>query len=261
MSFRQLRGPRHRRRKQTPHTPTTTPSPVCTLLFSILAGNTLIFLYEQTESIYYALFAEVSEAKALLEQTTLVCQGRPYYGDVLRSIDLYVKEDLKRLDLPPAVLLSNKPSNDPLETLLYTTSVGVPGVVYESVKSLRAARGYRLGATQRKLPEMHFYLLYFLAFLELVSFPILGAGTSSIFGDTILNEEAVMQGLMTGGVTMTLLVTRELLAPMGGAYNVDTVLAQMVKGLEAELEGRMSGGTFSSAMVPPPAPDLDYGGD
>merc|ERR1712072_788269 len=117
-----------------------------------------------------------------------------------------------------------KPSNDPLETLLYTTSVGVPGVVYETVKSLRAARGYRLGATQRKLPEMHFYLLYFLAFLELVSFPVLGAGTSTIFGDTILYEEALMQGLMTGGVTMTLLVTRELLAPMGGAYNVDSVL-------------------------------------
>ena len=29
------------------------------LLFSILAGNSFIFLYTQTEAIYYALFAEV----------------------------------------------------------------------------------------------------------------------------------------------------------------------------------------------------------
>ena len=76
---------------------------------------------------------QVSEAKSLLEQTTLVCQGRPFYQDVLRNINLYVTQDLRRLDLPPAVLLSNKPSNDPLETILYMTSVGVPSVVYETV--------------------------------------------------------------------------------------------------------------------------------
>ena len=63
----------------------------------------------------------------------MVCQGRPFYQDVLRNINIYVQQDLKRLDLPPAVLLSNKPSNDPLETILYMTSVGVPSVVYETV--------------------------------------------------------------------------------------------------------------------------------
>ena len=57
------------------------------------------------------------------------------------------------------------------------------------VKSLRSARGYRLGATQRKLPEIHFYLLYFLGFVELLGFPILGAGTSSLFTNSILTGE------------------------------------------------------------------------
>lgn len=42
-------------------------------------------------------------------------------------------QDLRRLDLPPAVLLSSKPSSDPLESILYATSVGVPSVVYETV--------------------------------------------------------------------------------------------------------------------------------
>ena len=57
---------------------------------------------------------------------------------MLRNINLYVQQDLKRLDLPPAVLLSNKPSNDPLETILYMTSVGVPSVVYETVRAMSA---------------------------------------------------------------------------------------------------------------------------
>ena len=165
------------------------------LLFSILAGNAYSALYEQQEAIYFALFQEVSEAKSLLEQTTLVCQGRPFYQAALHYIRLYVKRDLRQLDVPPAralrerergarrasgparrpremasdleregrgrdsaeeatarlptrslflpqaELLSSKPMDDPLESIMYITSVGVPSVVYETVKNLRQARG------------------------------------------------------------------------------------------------------------------------
>mmetsp|Transcript_16987 Transcript_16987/g.51390 ORF Transcript_16987/g.51390 Transcript_16987/m.51390 type:complete len:334 (+) Transcript_16987:14-1015(+) len=148
------------------------------LLFSILAGNAYSALYEQQEAIYFALFQEVSEAKSLLEQTTLVCQGRPFYQAALHYIRLYVKRDLRQLDVPPAELLSSKPMDDPLESIMYITSVGVPSVVYETVKNLRQARGYRLGAMQRKFPALGIYLLYLLAFVELLAFPLLGAGSA-----------------------------------------------------------------------------------
>lgn len=46
------------------------------VLFSILAGNSYTSLYSQNEAIFCALFAEVSEAKALMEQIALVCSGR-----------------------------------------------------------------------------------------------------------------------------------------------------------------------------------------
>ena len=35
---------------------------------------------------------------------------------------------------------------------MYMTSVGVPSIVYETVRDLRQARGERLGACQRKFP-------------------------------------------------------------------------------------------------------------
>jgi hypothetical protein len=88
------------------------------LLFSILAGNAYSALYQQQESIYFALFQEVSEAKSLLEQTTLVCQGRPFYQAALACIRDYVKNDLRRLDVPPAELLSTRPMEDPLESIM-----------------------------------------------------------------------------------------------------------------------------------------------
>ena len=166
------------------------------LLFSILAGNAYSALYEQQESIYFALFAEVSEAKSLVEQTTLVCQGRPFYQSALACMRDYVKNDLRRLDIPPAQLLSTRPAEDPLESIMYMTSVGVPSIVYETVKNLRQARGYRLGAMQRKFPFLGITLLYLLASVELLAFPLLGAGTASISG--ILSLQSFLFAALCG---------------------------------------------------------------
>ena len=150
------------------------------LLFTILAGTAYSALYRQQEDIYEALYSEVlspellhslprapprrpfrpapstprqvTEAKSLLEQLCLIGAGRPFYGAALRCMQGYVKDDLRRLDIPPAELLSRKPMNDPLEQIMLMTSVGVPSVIYDTLKDLRLARAYRLGAMQRKFP-------------------------------------------------------------------------------------------------------------
>jgi hypothetical protein len=180
---------------------------IASLLFSILVGQTYYFMYQQQEMVYYALFNEVTEAKSLLEQVALVCQGRSMYPKVLRSIQSYVTNDLKKLQADPAMLLSARPVDDPLETVMYLTSVGVPSTVYETVRSLRQARAQRLGALQRKLPQVHMLLLWILAAIELVSFPLLGAGTQSIGGYNILTVEGCLFGVMTTGIVLTLRVS------------------------------------------------------
>jgi hypothetical protein len=63
------------------------------------------FLYTQQESIYYALFHEVTEAKSLLEQVALVCQGRSMYPRCLQAMVSYVQNDLKLIRKDPAILL------------------------------------------------------------------------------------------------------------------------------------------------------------
>jgi len=209
------------------------------LLFTILCGNTYTSLYNQQERLYHALFLEVSEAKSLLEQACLVCQGRPFYPKVLESIGNYVDTDLKQLDLEPADILAGRPMDDPLEYILYVTSVGVPSVIYETIRDLRQARAERLGAMQRKLPAIHFVLLYVLGVLELLAFPLLGAGTASMFRErNVLVIQAIFFGAMCGAIVMTLQVIYELWNPFGGAYTVDVVLAKMVRGLEEELRAR-----------------------
>lgn len=222
-------------------------------------SHTDYFLYTQQESIYYALFLEVTEAKSLLEQVALVCQGRSMYPRCLDSISRYVENDLKQIQRDPAVLLSARPVDDPLESIMYMTSVGVPSTVYETVKSLREARARRLGALQRKLPSIHMLLLWVLAAIELVSFPLLGAGTQTIGGYNLLTVEGVLFGVMTGGIVLTLRVVGELWRPAGGAYNVDSVLSVMVSGLEEELKARMAGRKIqgmSSNMAPSGARDV-----
>jgi hypothetical protein len=125
------------------------------LVFSLLVGQTYYFMYQQQEAIYLALYQEVTVAKSLLEQIGLISQGRAsLYRRILQCMDHYVQEDLRRFnDIEPAVMLSARPVDDPLEDILYLTSVGEPSIVYQTVRSLRQARAYRLGALQKKLHD------------------------------------------------------------------------------------------------------------
>jgi hypothetical protein len=75
------------------------------------------------------------------------------------------------------------------------------------VRSLRQARAGRLGALQRKLPQVHMLLLWILSANVLVSFPLLGAGTQIIGGYKLLTIEGLLFGVMTAGIVLTLRVS------------------------------------------------------
>ena len=224
----------------------------------------MLDLYEQQEAIYVALYSEVTVAKSLLEQLTLVGQGRPWYPAALRRMAEYLNSDLRRLDVSPVEALSARPAEDPLEAVMYMTSVGVPSVVYDTVKDLRQARGTRLAAFQRKFPVLGISLLYVLAALELFAFPLLGAGTAAISNApefssvSILELQSLIFASVCGCVVLVLRIIQELWQSSGGVFNVDDVLQQMVAGLEDELELRI-GGLLQAPTAPRADMDVDRG--
>jgi Protein of unknown function (DUF4239) len=222
------------------------------LMFSITVGYTYYFLYQQQEAIYLSLFEEVNEAKCLLEQVALVSQGRPeMYHTILEYIERYVQEDLTQFFVEPSILLSKRPIDDPLEQIMYLTSVGEPSIVYQTVRTLRQARAFRLGALQRKLPPIHFALVYILALNILVVFPLLGAGSQTIGGMEILNVQAIYMAIIVFGIGIVLGVLNELNQPSRvGAYNVVSVLTVMVRGLVEEIDGRQAG-QYEPKMLTP----------
>ncbi|KAL3782585.1 hypothetical protein HJC23_005288 [Cyclotella cryptica] len=226
----------------------------CALLFGMLVGQTYYFMYQQQEHVFFALFAEVTEAKSLLEQISLMTYGRPsLYLSLLSRMNDYVQKDLKQLSIrEPTAATSRLPKDDPLESILYATSVGVPGVVYETVKSLRQARATRCGALQRKLPNIHIFLLRLLGVIVLTSFPVCGSGSQAI-APNILLVQSYMFGILVFGLTVVINVVEELRnSRKRGAYNVDGVLEVMVGGLEKELQERLDGKIWTG--VSPSAP-------
>ncbi|KAH8064178.1 hypothetical protein JL720_12977 [Aureococcus anophagefferens] len=170
-------------------------------------------------------FAEVSEAKSLLEQMALVCAGRPFYKDALRAMKVYIKSDLRRLDVPPADLVAVAAAG-PAESIMYLTSVGVPSVVYETVRDLRKARGYRLGAMQRKFPSLGIALLYVLAILEPRR---LRLGRHAAARPVHLQRPGALFGGLCGATTLVLRIIQELWRTSGGALNADVELTKMVR--------------------------------
>lgn len=226
------------------------------LLYSILVGQVFGFLYSQQEALYLALFDEVTEAKSLLEQVALVSQGRTMYSTCLNSIERYVRKDLlggmQTFDgsITPSLLLSARPSDDPLEAILYLTSVGVPGNVYDTVRSLRQARARRLGALQRKVPVIHLIMLWVLGLIMIGSFPVLvgvSEAAASVGGQiattTATTSNMTVRGGLFGVATFAVVMTKAVLIELwrtkGGAYNVDATLKIMVRGLKKELDERM----------------------
>jgi hypothetical protein len=201
-----------------------------------------------------ALFEEVTMAKSLLEQIALVSQGRDgLYEQILLCIHKYVHEDLTKFNSDePANLLAAKPSEDPLEDILYLTSVGEPSIVYQTVRSLRQARAYRLGALQRKLPDIHMMLLWVLFGIVLFTFPLLGAGAQTIGGMAILRVQSWYLSFIVFGMSLTMGVVYELQRPgERGAYNAQLVLDVMVTGLVEEIDLRLSGDIRINAMEGP----------
>mmetsp|Transcript_12936 Transcript_12936/g.26135 ORF Transcript_12936/g.26135 Transcript_12936/m.26135 type:complete len:459 (+) Transcript_12936:347-1723(+) len=231
----------------------------CALLFGILVGQTYYFMYQQQENIFYALFDEVTEAKSLLEQISLMTYGRPgLYPSLLSRMNDYVQDDLKMLSVKdPTLLTSRLPRDDPLESILYATSVGLPGVVYETVKSLRQARAERCSALQNKLPLLHIYLLRLLIVIVLATFPVCGSGSQAI-APNVLGLQSYMFGVLAFGLTLVVNVVEELRNSRNkGAYNVDGVLEVMVGGLEKELEERLDGRFWGIGVSPsPPVRDI-----
>ena len=210
--------------------------------------QTYYFMYQQQELVFYALFAEVTEAKSLLEQISLMSYGRQdLYASLLSRMKDYVENDLRMLCVTdPVDLTSRLPRDDPLESILYATSVGLPGVAYDTVKDLRVARAARCGALQRKLPALHVHCLRLLGVIVLATFPVCGSGSQAI-APNVLVLQSYMFGVLAFGLMLVLNVVEELRNSRTkmGAYNVNTVLGVMVSGLEEELYDRLDGKIWS----------------
>jgi hypothetical protein len=226
---------------------------ICTtsgLAFSILIGQTYYFMYQQQEKIYYAIYDEVAMAKMVLEQISLISRGRPQlYETILQQMDRYVRDDLQQLnDIDPATMLSSRPCDDPLEDILYLTSVGEPSQIYQSIRSLRQARAQRLGSLQMKLPEIQMTLLWILAAIVLLVFPLLGAGSQTIGGYAILQVQSWYISFLVFGISLVMGIIYELRSPnQPGAYNARTVLGVMINGLKEELQQRLQQSSILSS--------------
>jgi hypothetical protein len=193
------------------------------------------------------------------------------YSTLLTKLNEYVKYDLEVLSLRDPVdatisftkqytattdtdddnMVRRESNNneDPLESILYATSVGLPGPIYDTVLSLRRARSERCGAIQTKLPNVQMIVLRLLGLIVLITFPICGSGSSSI-APNVLVLQSVLFGILAFGLTTVLGVVDELRnSTNGGAYGVDGVLSVMVRGLKEELDDRLRGEQDGSSLL------------
>lgn len=240
--------------------------PLLGLVFSVFTNNTFQAMYEQQEAALLALFREVSIAKSLVEQLTLVLGGAGEAAciEALRCVRRYASRDLRRRSDESAAQLRLALSRDnpcesvttcyrladPLEELLYLTSVGAPSEhCYATVKDLRAARATRLGALERKLPVIQFVLLYGLGAALLSAFVLQAAATTCTTG-AHLEFETTVFAVCAAALVACLRVLQDIWSPKSGAYNVDALLVTCVMGLERQLDDLLATATYKQLAAP-----------
>jgi len=231
----------------------------CGLLFTLITAHTFSFLIKQQERVYYALFEECSTIQSVLEQVALVSEGRPYFHqNLLSCIYKYLQQDIiptmtlmtettttrrrkKEYEGLPAYMISIRPMDDPLETMLYLTSVGEPSHMYSTLRSLRQVRAKRLGSLQQKMPDIQMTWLSVLGIMVLCTFPVIATGAQTVGGEPLIQIQRIHLSIGAFALGCVLGIVHELGRPgIGSAYNIDyTVLQSLLRGLHLELQTRL----------------------
>lgn len=220
------------------------------LLFALFLGTTFGFYLQRQERLFGAIYQEVSVARALLEQ--LVLLGGARQSHILEYFEEYIVEDLMELGKPRVIGSRAGGEADPLEKLLFATSVGTPSCVCDSVRAIRQARAERLAATQRKFPLGHLLVLGGFTVLTLACFPLLSAGligfeepaggmtreSVAALPGHLLSVHSVLFGLLVAAVILAFVVAGQLADPSRGVFGVEAALTESLRGLQAEIQGR-----------------------
>lgn len=224
------------------------------LLFGLLLGETISMLLQRQDKLYRAVYREAAQAQALVEQLTLLGAARGYGGSQKRGTELldevssYLLEDFDHVGRPALLPIRRNNSADPLERLLFATSVGVPSSsICSSIRAIRQARAERLAAAQRRFPSGHFLLVGVLGAMVLGIYLLLASGLASFEGpvDALLPGHllwllAVLFGVLVSALTFTAGVAKELADPDLGLFGVSELMKELSHGLARSVDSRRS---------------------
>mmetsp|Transcript_65437 Transcript_65437/g.182092 ORF Transcript_65437/g.182092 Transcript_65437/m.182092 type:complete len:495 (+) Transcript_65437:70-1554(+) len=285
---------------------------VVSLPFALLLGETFAVMLQRQQRMCEAVYAEVAEAQALVEQLEFLCGARSAPADsaplqaaspermqpLLQDVQAYLSQDLRRLGEPRLLPIVHSASAqrqsakfgdtaraidagdaaapgqqaevilsvDPLERLLFGTSIGLPSSICASVMAVRQARAGRLAAAQRQYPAGHFLILGTFAIAVLAVFVLLSAGTAEFeppevnaaSPGRILTMQAPLFGFLVCAVALAILILKELSEPGTASrrfFGVQEASQETVRGLVQQLATRtasMAGAVAARAEGKPP---------
>ena len=217
------------------------------LLFGFIVSNSFYFLFSQQEEIYESIYAEASAVNRLLEEAE--CALLPADAQVIAfEVRRFLTDGAwaHQEDSLPAEIFAKEinSDDDALENILkYLLAVQPAGGLdmIDTCRSLRDATVARLAASQRKIPEVQFFVCKVLAVLVLVIFPLMRAGSSeSVVSADI---EAILFGAMVGTVVLFLSLVDDLADTNTGLYSVTPVRDTLQTALLAKSDSMLDRGS------------------
>eukprot|EP01025_Chloroclados_australasicus_P016862 TRINITY_DN18615_c0_g1_i2.p1 TRINITY_DN18615_c0_g1~~TRINITY_DN18615_c0_g1_i2.p1 ORF type:complete len:406 (-),score=35.47 TRINITY_DN18615_c0_g1_i2:122-1339(-) len=181
--------------------------------YAIIIGNTFAVLYDQQTRIIQDLYDEVLALEILIQEIFLSIDDIGDRYNLFRKIKAYLDEELFEKTNVDSPFSTNAPLVNILNLLtsLRQKDVEVKSMV-AAVEEVARCQSKRLAESAQILPQIHWVMLYGLAFLFISTFLIFETGINNP------KEVKYIFTILCGICTSVLLVLQDLADPLGGMY-------------------------------------------
>lgn len=208
------------------------------IVYSVFAGQTFLFLFERQINMVQELYGEVFALELLVQQTFLVCHSQELKGQLAAAVRTYMREEVYTPEDMSSPFRKTGPYMAILQILARMKGQGVVVTsLVEACRQLADAQSRRSAMAAQILPTVHWVFMHGMELIFVFTFLVFDASEldMSVGAVDVPEERRLFFGALFGLLALTTQVLKDLDDPLSGLYAFRGALDERTDFLESLL--------------------------
>lgn len=209
------------------------------IVYSVFAGQTFLFLYERQINIVQELYGEIFALELLVQETFLCCNDPGIRKELAWKVSHYLQKEIYSPMDMSSPFDSESPYMQILDALTKMQERGMPiGGCMDACKKLAGAQSRRTSMAASIMPTVHWIFMHGMEFIFVMTFLVFDASEIDMTkaGAVVPEERRLFFGALFGLLALTTQVLKDLDDPISGIYAFRTALDERITYLETMLD-------------------------